>query len=289
MLKYTYDEKRGLMEIFDKYDLDRQHLANSASKKEWDIIRNWLSGGGLYTEEEVKICYQNMLNNKKWYYDLAKQNTSFPKFLAAVFIGSITFVGNYWLLENIGLMIPIYLHYFLVFGINILLDYTSFKLIDLPGKKNIDYLEEMLKESLGLSKDNKSLNLGLDNPNEEEILEFVKMIGEDINIIFNNKYVGYREDVKRLYNLSREYVEYQVKEQGNRKVRLKMSKDSDYTKRLIEIEYNVKEKIRLYNLEKNNNSYIDNIVNSCDVSKGIPSYQGLSEEQGISLKRSLKR
>ena len=44
----------------------------------------------------------------------------------------------------------------------------------------------MLKESLGLSKDNKSLNLGLDNPNEEEILEFVKMIGEDINIIFNN-------------------------------------------------------------------------------------------------------
>ena len=198
MLKYIYDEKRGLMEIFDKYDLDRQHLANSASKKEWDIIRNWLSGGGLYTEEEVKICYQNMLNNKKWYYDLAKQNTSFPKFLAAVFIGSITFVGNYWLLENIGLMIPIYLHYFLVFGINILLDYTSFKLIDLPGKKNIDHLEEMLKESLGLSKDNKSLNLGLDNPNEEEILEFVKMIGEDINIIFNNKYVGYREDVKRL-------------------------------------------------------------------------------------------
>lgn len=289
MLKYTYDEKRGLMEIFDKYDLDRQHLANSASKKEWDIIRNWLSGGGLYTEEEVKICYQNMLNNKKWYYDLAKQNTSFPKFLAAVFIGSITFVGNDWLLENIGLMIPIYLHYFLVFGINILLDYTSFKLIDLPGKKNIDHLEEMLKESLGLSKDNKSLNLGLDNPNEEEILEFVKMIGEDINIIFNNKYVGYREDVKRLYNLSREYVEYQVKEQGNRKVRLKMSKDSDYTKRLIEIEYDVKEKIRLYNLEKNNNSYIDNIVNSCDVSKGIPSYQGLSEEQGIPLKRSLKR
>ncbi len=68
-----------------------------------------------------------------------------------------------------------------------------------------------------------------------------------------------------------------------------MSKDSDYTKRLIEIEYDVKEKIRLYNLEKNNNSYIDNIVNSCDVSKGIPSYQGLSEEQGISLKRSLKR
>ena len=65
-------------------------------------------------------------------------------------------------------------------------------------------------------------------------------IGEDINIIFNNKYVGYREDVKRLYNLSREYVEYQVKEQGNRKVRLKMSKDSDYTKRLIEIEYDVK-------------------------------------------------
>ena len=42
-------------------------------------------------------------------------------------------------------------------------------------------------------------------------------------------------------------------------------------------------------LNKNNNSYIDNIVNSCDVSKGIPSYQGLSEEQGISLKRSLKR
>lgn len=289
MLKYTYDEKRGLMEIFDKYDLDRQHLANSASKNEWKVIRGWLSGEGLYTEEEVKICYQNMLNNKKWYYDLAKQNTSFPKFLAAVFIGSMIFVGNYWLLENIGLMIPIYLHYFLVFGINILLDYTSFKLIDLPGKKNIDHLEEMLKESLGLSKDNKSLNLGLDNPNEEEVLEFVKMIGEDINIIFNNKYVGYREDVKRLYNLSREYVEYQVKEQGNRKVRLKMSKDSDYTKRLIEIEYNVKEKIRLYNLEKNNNSYIDNIVNSCDVSKEIPSYQGLSEEQGISLKRSLKR
>ena len=230
-----------------------------------------------------------MLNNKKWYYDLAKLNTSFPKFLAAAFIGSMTFAGNYWLLENVGLMIPIYLHYFLVFGINILLDYTSFKLIDLPGKKNIDHLEEMLKESLGLSKDNKSLNLGLDNPNEEEVLEFVKMIGEDINIIFNNKYVGYREDVKRLYNLSREYVEYQVKEQGNRKVRLKMSKDSDYTKRLIEIEYDVKEKIRLYNLEKTNNSYIDDIVNSCDVSKGIPSYQGLSEEQGISLKRSLKR
>lgn len=289
MLKYTYDEKRGLMEIFDRYDLDRQHLANSASKSEWKVIRGWLSGEGLNTEEEVKICYQNMLNNKKWYYDLAKLNTSFPKFLAAAFIGSMTFAGNYWLLENIGLMIPIYLHYFLVFGINILLDYTSFKLIDLPGKKNIDHLEEMLKESLGLSKDNKSLNLGLDNPNEEEVLEFVKMIGEDINIIFNNKYVGYREDVKRLYNLSREYVEYQVKEQGNRKVRLKMSKDSDYTKRLIEIEYDVKEKIRLYNLEKTNNSYIDDIVNSCDVSKGIPSYQGLSEEQGISLKRSLKR
>lgn len=34
MLKYTYDEKRGLMEIFDRYDLDRQHLANSASKSE---------------------------------------------------------------------------------------------------------------------------------------------------------------------------------------------------------------------------------------------------------------
>lgn len=44
MLKYTYEEKRGLMETFDKYDLDRQHLANSASKNEWKVIRGWLSG-----------------------------------------------------------------------------------------------------------------------------------------------------------------------------------------------------------------------------------------------------
>ncbi len=55
------------MKLLSKKDLNKIRKNNQASDEEWKVVKSYLSTGKVASKEEALICYQNILNNKKWY------------------------------------------------------------------------------------------------------------------------------------------------------------------------------------------------------------------------------
>ena len=58
------------MEKFKERDLEANRIGNNATDEEWKIIKEFLCEGHILNQDSAKICYQNIKENKKWYYKL---------------------------------------------------------------------------------------------------------------------------------------------------------------------------------------------------------------------------
>ena len=58
------------MEKFNEKDLEANRIGNNATDEEWKIIKDFLCEGHIFNQDSAKICYQNIKENKKWYYKL---------------------------------------------------------------------------------------------------------------------------------------------------------------------------------------------------------------------------
>ena len=82
------------MQTYDCEYLKRKRTGNNANDYEWTIIVNWLSTGKLNGKEEMQICYDNMLKNKKWYYNINFEYTKYnDNFMSMLAVGVCSFVA----------------------------------------------------------------------------------------------------------------------------------------------------------------------------------------------------
>ena len=58
------------MEKFNEKDLEANRIGNNATDEEQKIIKDFLCEGHIFNQDSAKICYQNIKENKKWYYKL---------------------------------------------------------------------------------------------------------------------------------------------------------------------------------------------------------------------------
>ena len=58
------------MKKFNESDLEANRIGNNATDEEWKIIKDFLCEGHILNQDSAKICYQNIKENKKWYYKL---------------------------------------------------------------------------------------------------------------------------------------------------------------------------------------------------------------------------
>ena len=58
------------MRKFNESDLEANRIGNNATDEEWKIIKDFLCEGHIFNQDSAKICYQNIKENKKWYYKL---------------------------------------------------------------------------------------------------------------------------------------------------------------------------------------------------------------------------
>ena len=58
------------MKKFNESDLEANRIGNNATDEEWKIIKDFLCEGHISNQDSAKICYQNIKENKKWYYKL---------------------------------------------------------------------------------------------------------------------------------------------------------------------------------------------------------------------------
>ena len=58
------------MEKFKERDLEANRIGNNATDEEWKVIKDFLCEGHILNQDSAKICYQNIKENKKWYYKL---------------------------------------------------------------------------------------------------------------------------------------------------------------------------------------------------------------------------
>lgn len=60
------------MEKFNEKYLEENRVGNNATDAEWKTVKSLLCYGNLYNKENIKICYKNINENKKWYYKINK-------------------------------------------------------------------------------------------------------------------------------------------------------------------------------------------------------------------------
>ncbi len=143
----------------DKY-LEKYRLGNNATDEEWEIVKDLLCYGNLHDKEAAKICYKNITENKKWYYNINKDDGIIPINVFSCFI--ITFgalAAYYGIMDDIIAPLINFQGYSLTFHlpstINMILsgamaiasDIATVKIINKLGYENdIDQLQKNLEK-----------------------------------------------------------------------------------------------------------------------------------------------
>lgn len=143
----------------DKY-LEKYRLGNNATDEEWEIVKDLLCYGNLHDKEAAKICYKNITENKKWYYNINKDDGIIPINVFSCFI--ITFgalAAYYGIMDDIIAPLINFQGYSLTFHlpstINMILsgamaiasDIATVKIINKLGYENdIDQLQKSLEK-----------------------------------------------------------------------------------------------------------------------------------------------
>ena len=143
----------------DKY-LEKYRLGNNATDEEWEIVKDLLSYGNLHDKEAAKICYKNITENKKWYYNINKnEELILIKVFSCFIIAFGALAAYYGIMDDIiAPLINFQRHsltFYLPSTINMILsgamviasDIATVKIINKLGYENdIDQLQKSLEK-----------------------------------------------------------------------------------------------------------------------------------------------
>ena len=251
------------MRKFNESDLEANRIGNNATDEEWKIIKDFLCEGHIFNQDSAKICYQNIKENKKWYYKLNAivndGNLIVEKIVIGFVVAALAFGIYPGIIDDIVAPLIGYssLFYNIPDTLNGILRVVTMagavlaqaKVINkLSYEKDIDLLQKNLKKAITQSK-KASI--------KERILNFFTKGAKEKNKISSQSLVDYvdKELTERGTNQDEEIIKRQNEEHASAFVKL----IGDDMKSIIANPYpNCKEDLdALHSLA---NEYVENIV-----------------------------
>lgn len=251
------------MKKFNESDLEANRIGNNATDEEWKIIKDFLCEGHIFNQDSAKICYQNIKENKKWYYKLNAivndGNLIVEKMVIGFVVSALTFGIYPGIIDDIVAPLIGYssLFYNIPDTLNGILRVVTMagavlaqaKVINkLSYEKDIDLLQINLK---------KAITQGKKTSIKDRILNFFTKGAKEKNKISSQSLVDYvdKELSERGTNQDEEIIKRQNEEHASAFVKL----IGDDMKSIIANPYpNCKEDLdALHSLA---NEYVENIV-----------------------------
>lgn len=286
------------MELLTAKKLNKIRENNKASDLEWEVIKEYLSTGKIYNIDDAKICYENMLNNEKWYqkdFKEALYDKNLPELIKIIIITAIisfllmttTLVGCFLYLETAEAAFSV-IAMLTIFGPTMpFLLKLNLKLTEVFINRQVDKLIKKLKVNLEkeiIKTKEKPIKQSCEleaTKEETKVKEdaFYLEINRIIKKILSNKYPQYSQDLYDLRMIAENYRDNNLEW-----TKLDLATKQNLMKKVYTIEAKVDGKIKnLARQEELNHQYeslvIDAIRNDFDA----------NEDVGLSLKRSKKK
>lgn len=286
------------MELLTAKKLNKIRENNKASDLEWEVIKEYLSTGKIYNIDDAKICYENMLNNEKWYqkdFKEALYDKNLPELIKIIIITAIisfllmtmTLVGGFLYLETAEAAFSV-IAMLTIFGPTMpFLLKLNLKLTEVFINHQVDKFIKKLKVNLEkeiIKTKEKPIKQSCELETTKEEIKvkedaFYLEINRIIKKILSNKYPQYSQDLYDLRMIAENYRDNNLEW-----TKLDLATKQNLMKKVYAIEVKVDGKIKnLARQEELNHQYeslvVDAIRNDFDA----------NEDVGLSLKRSKKK
>lgn len=286
------------MELLTAKKLNKIRENNKASNLEWEVIKEYLSTGKIYNIDDAKICYENMLNNEKWYqkdFKEALYDKNLPELIKIIIITAIisfllmtmTLVGCFLYLEtaeaafSVIAMLTIFgptMPFLLKLNLKLTEVFINHQVDKFIKKLKVNLEKEIIKTKEKPIKQSCELEATKEETKVKEDAFFLE-INRIIKKILSNKYPQYSQDLYDLRMIAENYRDNNLEW-----TKLDLATKQNLMKKVYAIEAKVDGKIKnLARQEELNHQYeslvVDAIRNDFDA----------NEDVGLSLKRSKKK
>ncbi len=285
------------MELLTAKKLNKIRENNKANDLEWEVIKEYLSTGKIYNIDDAKICYENMLNNEKWYqkdFKEALYDKNLPELIKIIIITAIisfllmttTLVGCFLYLETAEAAFSV-IAMLTIFGPTMpFLLKLNLKLTEIFINHQVDKFIKKLK--VNLEKEIiKAKERPIKQSCESEVTKKETKVKEDafyleinriIKKILSNKYPQYSQDLYDLRMIAENY-----RDKNLEWTKLDLATKQNLMKKVYAIEAKVDGKIKnLARQEELNHQYESLVVDAIR-------NDFANEDVGLSLKRSKKK
>ena len=285
------------MELLTAKKLNKIRENNKANDLEWEVIKEYLSTGKIYNIDDAKICYENMLNNEKWYqkdFKEALYDKNLPELIKIIIITAIisfllmttTLVGCFLYLETAEAAFSV-IAMLTIFGPTMpFLLKLNLKLTEVFINHQVDKFIKKLK--VNLEKEIiKAKERPIKQSCESEVTKKETKVKEDafyleinriIKKILSNKYPQYSQDLYDLRMIAENY-----RDKNLEWTKLDLATKQNLMKKVYAIEAKVDGKIKnLARQEELNHQYESLVVDAIR-------NDFANEDVGLSLKRSKKK
>ena len=230
-------------------------------------------------ESEMRVYYQNILNNKGWYRKyyykkFVNKCEGVNSFLIPIEFVSGFFIGLWFLfslapgggLEVAAKSLGVFLSFLAIHHVVL-----PFSWANLQIKRSLD----SVRKYLGIEEENKGNGLeelrekSEEEDKEKELDAFVKQVHSDIVVLTKNPYPGAKKDGEELQKLAMQYLEYKqalsndsLKQRITKKIAPKLAiiNVKPFYDRLNEMEDKIMIKIKNYTMMQKNMSVINDDV-----------------------------
>lgn len=285
------------MELLTAKKLNKIRENNKANDVEWEVIKEYLSTGKIYNIDDAKICYENMLNNEKWYqkdFKEALYDKNLPELIKIIIITAIisfllmttTLVGCFLYLETAEAAFSV-IAMLTIFGPTMpFLLKLNLKLTEVFINHQVDKFIKKLK--VNLEKEIiKAKERPIKQSCESEVTKEETKVKEDafyleinriIKKILSNKYPQYSQDLYDLRMIAENYRDNNLEW-----TKLDLATKQDLMKKVYAIEAKVDGKIKNLARQEELNHQYESLV--ADAIRN----DFANEDVGLSLKRSKKK
>lgn len=285
------------MELLTAKKLNKIRENNKANDLEWEVIKEYLSTGKIYNIDDAKICYENMLNNEKWYqkdFKEALYDKNLPELIKIIIITAIisfllmttTLVGCFLYLETAEAafsaiaMLTIFgptMPFLLKLNLKLTEAFINHQVDKFIKKLKVNLEKEIIKAKEKPIKQSCESEVTKEETKVKEDAFYLE-INRIIKKILSNKYPQYSQDLYDLRMIAENYRDNNLEW-----TKLDLATKQDLMKKVYAIEAKVDGKIKnLARQEELNHQYeslvVDEIRNDF-----------ANEDIGLSLKRSKKK
>lgn len=285
------------MELLTAKKLNKIRENNKANDLEWEVIKEYLSTGKIYNIDDAKICYENMLNNEKWYqkdFKEALYDKNLPELIKIIIITAIisfllmttTLVGCFLYIETAEAafsaiaMLTIFgptMPFLLKLNLKLTEAFINHQVDKFIKKLKVNLEKEIIKAKEKPIKQSCESEVTKEETKVKEDAFYLE-INRIIKKILSNKYPQYSQDLYDLRMIAENYRDNNLEW-----TKLDLATKQNLMKKVYAIEAKVDGKIKnLARQEELNHQYeslvVDEIRNDF-----------ANEDVGLSLKRSKKK